>query len=98
MTATGPAGNITKTATVTVIPAPSATFSAQPSVITSGQASTLTWTTSNATSVSIDTYLATEGYKGYNKARAMKPEEIIEELKASNLRGRGGAGFPTGLK
>ena len=28
----------------------------------------------------------------------MKPEEIIEEVKISNLRGRGGAGFPTGMK
>ena len=32
------------------------------------------------------------------KAAKMTPEEIIEEVKASNLRGRGGAGFPTGMK
>src|SRR5689334_22452461 len=49
-------------------------------------------------SASMDTYLATEGYKGYERARSMKPEEIIEEVKISNLRGRGGAGFPTGMK
>src|ERR1044071_1328007 len=49
-------------------------------------------------STSIDTYLANDGYKGLEKARDMKPEEIIEEVKASNLRGRGGAGFPTGMK
>src|SRR5690242_18810680 len=49
-------------------------------------------------SASIDTYLATDGYKGLEKARSMKPEEIIEEVKASGLRGRGGAGFPTGMK
>src|SRR5262249_57586392 len=49
-------------------------------------------------SASIDTYLATDGYKGFRKALGMKPEEIIEEVKASNLRGRGGAGFPTGMK
>src|SRR2546427_8497558 len=49
-------------------------------------------------SASIDTYLATDGYKGCEKARAMKPEEIIEEVKVSALRGRGGAGFPTGMK
>src|SRR5216683_1866182 len=47
---------------------------------------------------SIATYLATDGYKGYEKARSMKPEEIIEEVKSSGLRGRGGAGFPTGMK
>src|SRR5512138_1891069 len=49
-------------------------------------------------SASIDTYLATDGYQGLEKARSMKPEEIIEEVKASGLRGRGGAGFPTGMK
>ena len=47
-------------------------------------------------SASIDTYLATEGYQAFLKARKMKPEEIIEEVKISNLRGRGGAGFPDG--
>jgi len=47
---------------------------------------------------SIETYLATQGYEAFRKALAMAPEEIIEEVKKSNLRGRGGAGFPTGLK
>src|SRR5882724_141227 len=49
-------------------------------------------------SETIDTYLATDGYKAFQKALGMKPEEIIEEVKVSNLRGRGGAGFPTGMK
>ncbi len=49
-------------------------------------------------SASLDTYLATEGYKAFLKAAGMKPEEIIEQVKISNLRGRGGAGFPTGMK
>jgi NADH-quinone oxidoreductase subunit F len=49
-------------------------------------------------SASLETYLATDGYKALQKARSMKPEEIIEEVKISNLRGRGGAGFPTGMK
>jgi NADH-quinone oxidoreductase subunit F len=49
-------------------------------------------------SASLDTYLATDGYKAFQKAVGMKPEEIIEEVKISNLRGRGGAGFPTGMK
>ena len=38
------------------------------------------------------------GYKSLKKALAQKPEEILEAVKASGLRGRGGAGFPTGLK
>src|ERR1039457_4001198 len=49
-------------------------------------------------SASIDTYLATEGYPAFLKATKMKPEEIMEQVKISNLRGRGGAGFPTGMK
>jgi NADH-quinone oxidoreductase subunit F len=49
-------------------------------------------------SASIDTYLATDGYAAFRKALGMKPEEIIEQVKISNLRGRGGAGFPAGLK
>ncbi len=49
-------------------------------------------------SASISTYLANEGYDAIKKAVGMTPDAIIEELKASNLRGRGGAGFPTGLK
>ena len=49
-------------------------------------------------SASIETYLATDGYKAFEKAVTMTPEQIIDEVKASALRGRGGAGFPTGLK
>jgi NADH-quinone oxidoreductase subunit F len=49
-------------------------------------------------SASIDTYLAHDGYKAFTKALEMTPEQIIEEMKTSNLRGRGGAGFPTGMK
>src|SRR5579864_3280625 len=51
-----------------------------------------------ANSESIDTYLATDGYQAFLKASQMGPEKIIEEVKTSNLRGRGGAGFPTGMK
>ena len=46
----------------------------------------------------LDAYLATDGYKAFLKARQMTPEQIVDEVKASALRGRGGAGFPTGLK
>jgi len=49
-------------------------------------------------SASIDTYLAHDGYKALRKALEMTPDDVINEVKASNLRGRGGAGFPTGLK
>src|SRR6202050_3536826 len=49
-------------------------------------------------SASIDTYLAHDGYKAFMKASGMTPEAIIGEVKVSNLRGRGGAGFPTGMK
>lgn len=46
----------------------------------------------------LEEYIALDGYQGLAKALRMTPEEVIEELKKSNLRGRGGAGFPTGLK
>jgi NADH:ubiquinone oxidoreductase subunit F (NADH-binding)/(2Fe-2S) ferredoxin len=46
----------------------------------------------------INDYISTGGYKSLEKARGMKPTEIIEEVKKSGLRGRGGAGFNTGLK
>jgi NADH-quinone oxidoreductase subunit F len=46
----------------------------------------------------IDVYLANGGYKALKKALGMKPEEVTDEVKKSNLRGRGGACFPTGLK
>ncbi len=47
---------------------------------------------------SIDEYIAVGGYGALAKALTIKPEEIIEEIKISGLRGRGGAGFPTGRK
>jgi len=47
----------------------------------------------------IDVYLRNEGYQALEKAlKQMTPELITEEVKKSNLRGRGGAGFPTGMK
>jgi NADH-quinone oxidoreductase subunit F len=43
-------------------------------------------------------YLETGGYQAWAKAQAMEPTAILEEVKRSNLRGLGGAGFPTGTK
>lgn len=50
-------------------------------------------------STKIDTYLQHDGYKALQKALTqMTPDSIIDEVKKSSLRGRGGAGFPTGMK
>jgi len=48
----------------------------------------------------IETYIANGGYEIWKKVLAgdLTPQDIIDEVKASNIRGRGGAGFPTGLK
>ena len=47
----------------------------------------------------LDAYLQKmDGYKTLGKALKMQPDQLIEEMKKSNLRGRGGAGFPTGMK
>ena len=52
----------------------------------------------NDEAAAIDGYLASGGYEGLRKALAMSPGDVTEEVKASGLRGRGGAGFPTGVK
>ncbi len=46
----------------------------------------------------LDDYVKTNGYAALKKALAMSREDVIEIVKASGLRGRGGAGFPTGVK
>jgi NADH-quinone oxidoreductase subunit F len=46
----------------------------------------------------LDAYKATGGYAMLEKALGLQPAQIIDEVKKSNLRGRGGAGFPTGMK
>jgi NADH-quinone oxidoreductase subunit F len=47
---------------------------------------------------SVDHYLARDGYQGLMRALEKKPQDVIEEVIASGLRGRGGGGFPTGVK
>ena len=48
---------------------------------------------------SIEEYIALDGYRGLEKALTkMTPQQVIDEIKESGLRGRGGGGFPTGLK
>jgi NADH-quinone oxidoreductase subunit F len=46
----------------------------------------------------IDVYLRRGGYKAVEKALKMKPAEVLDEVKKASLRGRGGAGFPAGVK
>ena len=48
--------------------------------------------------LSIDDYKKHGGYAGLAKALAMEPQSIVDEVKASGLRGRGGAAFPAGIK
>jgi NADH-quinone oxidoreductase subunit F len=52
----------------------------------------------NPNSADINEYIKAGGYGSLSKALGMQPKDILEEVKKSGLRGRGGAGFPTGMK
>ncbi len=52
----------------------------------------------NPNSYQIDEYIRVGGYGSLRKAFGMNPADIVDEVKRSGLRGRGGAGFPTGMK
>ena len=56
------------------------------------------WLGFGASNADIATYMKRGGYKALERALAWKPEAVIAEMKESGLIGRGGAGFPTGLK
>jgi len=61
-------------------------------------ATILTRNFDRADSHMLETYRATGGYAAWQKAQTLEPAALIEEVKQSNLRGLGGAGFPTGTK
>jgi formate dehydrogenase iron-sulfur subunit len=48
--------------------------------------------------LSLDNYISLDGFKGLERALSLEPQAIIDEIKESGLRGRGGAAFPTGIK
>ena len=48
--------------------------------------------------LSLSDYAEHDGWKGLETARALSPRQVVDAVKASGLRGRGGAGFPTGIK
>jgi len=52
----------------------------------------------NKEAAALDYYMKHDGYAAAKKSLAMTPDDVIAEVKKSNLRGRGGAGFPTGMK
>ncbi len=52
----------------------------------------------NPNSADINEYFKVGGYKNLSKAFELQPKDVIEEIKKSGLRGRGGAGFPTAMK
>jgi NADH-quinone oxidoreductase subunit F len=66
--------------------------------VTTAVAPRLTRNWSNPDAVGLDGYVAAGGYGGLRTAVAMADADIVEVVKASGLRGRGGAGFPTGMK
>ena len=48
--------------------------------------------------LNLEAYRSAGGYEGFNTALNQTPDDVLTTIKDSNLRGRGGAGFPTGLK
>ena len=59
----------------------------------------LTWRLSKQDAVrNADEYEALEGYAGFKKALSMPPKDVLDVIKAATVKGRGGAGFPAGIK
>jgi len=66
--------------------------------MTTGVTKVVTATWDDPDVLGLDGYMSRGGYKGLRAALGMTPAEVIDVVKASGLRGRGGAGFPTGVK
>ncbi|MFO3796902.1 MAG: NAD(P)H-dependent oxidoreductase subunit E, partial [Anaerolineales bacterium] len=71
------------------------TWSTKPTTFVGGSVRRLTARCGNGQTASLSTY---GGYRAWKRAQALSPQQVIEEVKASGLFGRGGAAFPTGLK
>ncbi len=70
----------------------------KPASYVGGEIRVLTSLCGRGRAASLDEYTAQSGYAGLKKALAMAPQDVIAEVKASGLAGRGGAAFPTGAK
>ena len=70
----------------------------RPHGVVGGDIRILTANCGKAKPTSLNQYVENGGYRGLRKAIAIKPEDIIAEVKAAGLVGRGGAAFPTGIK
>ncbi len=70
----------------------------KPASYVGGEIRVLTSLCGRGRAASLDEYTAQSGYAGLKKALAMAPQDVIAEVKASGLAGRGGAAFPTGTK
>jgi NADH-quinone oxidoreductase subunit F len=70
----------------------------KPHGVVGGDIRILTANCGEAKPTSLDEYVENGGYRGLRRATAISPEEIIAEVKAAGLVGRGGAAFPTGIK
>ncbi|MFN3742757.1 MAG: NAD(P)H-dependent oxidoreductase subunit E [Anaerolineales bacterium] len=74
---------------------PEGNWSTRPRTFIGGSVHRLTARCGNGQAASLSTY---GGYRAWKRAQALSPQQVIEEVKASGLFGRGGAAFPTGLK
>lgn len=74
---------------------PEGTWSVRPTTFVGGSVRRLTARCGNGSTTFLEAY---GGYRAWERAQRLSPQQVIEEIKASGLFGRGGAAFPTGLK